>query len=263
MFSKRPHKGFTLVELLVVIGIIAILIALLLPALSKARKQSQNVQCMSNLRELGQAVMMYSIDNQGITLVNYTVGILPPETTDAGAWWTHIAPYLTHATGNGDANDPQMASYVYMRCPIGYAYQTYGVQPAYAWLGLDYGLMDYSINPGTITGWKKLSALRPADKYALFFDYYYVASPNDSGSIYISKFRTCVTDSVRYPNMYRHLSNGVMGINAVFVDGHADFVPTRAARGQLPSNSGAAPTMATQMFGDLRAGPLPNYQFIN
>jgi prepilin-type N-terminal cleavage/methylation domain-containing protein/prepilin-type processing-associated H-X9-DG protein len=70
MENRIRHRStgagaFTLVELLVVIGIISILIAMLLPALNRARQQAQTVSCLSNLRQVSMALMMYAQENKG------------------------------------------------------------------------------------------------------------------------------------------------------------------------------------------------------
>ncbi|HSI37416.1 MAG: type II secretion system protein [Phycisphaerae bacterium] len=71
MSHPRAKPAFTLVELLVVIGIIALLISVLLPVLSNAQKSSRQLKCLATLRQLGQIDALYQVDNKGYRLWAY------------------------------------------------------------------------------------------------------------------------------------------------------------------------------------------------
>ena len=254
MRTRNTSTGFTLVELLIVIGIIAVLIAILLPALNKARDAARVLACLANVRQIEFGAMLYANNNKDW---------LPPgDNSPSGQdynWPLAIAPYVGGANSGSSPTGVVKWPAIY-KCP----------NAAFP----DLGTVHYSANAivmpdvtrtygGAVLYYLRqfrLSQVRPAGNIMMFFDgqqvggknysTYYSAwqmnnglSSQDSRILYAEEYFAGHTDgplaykpasNVDWPGgsfngaelRFREKRNAAM--NVAFADGHAETVSYRA-----------------------------------
>jgi prepilin-type N-terminal cleavage/methylation domain-containing protein/prepilin-type processing-associated H-X9-DG protein len=238
----RKAAGFTLVELLVVIGIIAVLISILLPALNKAREQANSIVCQSNMKQLSLAFVMYVGENKGATPVFPPVpGTYPAPIPaarsmayftdgngslryDVGSFWRYVATDVHNLSntppGATEVGPPPQVLYHVMNCPTdGFPRAGFSLNRnfSYSWNAQFWNINAYgygpNLAPGDLHAVSKISQIRnPSHKIILEEE----VAPNDGWSV-IGLGANESGNAADTP-AFRHAGRGSWG----FADGHVE-----------------------------------------
>ena len=246
--NSRTHKGFTLIELLVVIAIIAILASILFPVFARARENARRASCMSNVKQLSLAVLMYLQDYDD---TYPTVLVRTPNLTSdqyPGGKWT-----------NGNTLYWPQTLYPYHKslqvffCPSGIMVGQYPSSGNYGANSLIFN--DDQTNPASTTVVRMASVVAPASTYMLMDSgtyRIYVSDAADPRGNYsytpgigkvMGKECSDTRNSVTIPDVScedfksgRHFG----GVNVGFADGHVKWLKTEVVHNQaIRSDYGA------------------------
>jgi prepilin-type N-terminal cleavage/methylation domain-containing protein/prepilin-type processing-associated H-X9-DG protein len=229
------RRGFTLIELLVVIAIIAILAALLLPALARAKARAYTINCASNMKNWGAALNMYMGDNNDC--ITYFAEKFAGQATDPYVFEL-LAPYVARQTTSQAQSTVQKAEI--RKCPAGsYGPEPFGNTPLSewnCWIGVSFGGYGtpltgpfyYAYSGGTFDPPLKASRIRKADDALMFMDTtgFYVYPPvlrpftADSDGDGVGD-----TDGSYAPYSHGRPTVHNKGANVTLLDGHVERVP--------------------------------------
>ncbi|MEI6431127.1 MAG: DUF1559 domain-containing protein [bacterium] len=264
--ASTLKKAFTLIELLVVIAIIAILAAILFPVFAQAREKARQTSCLSNLKQIGLAAMMYVQDYDERFPSNAGVNPDPTQLTDGDwgkdFWMFHFYPYIKQRAGNIQEKGGSIYS-----CPSGSSlqqmdmasdYVTYfsgplgGVEAADKWLkdnwnlvkdtdGIfkwynSYAINEHAIDAGSsiegpeLAGWEA-----PANSY-LFLE----ANKSELEGDELSRAPGSFAKNDWIGIQLRHNE----GLNVTYMDGHAKFLRAKW-NGTLSSSAGTRANWVT------------------
>jgi prepilin-type processing-associated H-X9-DG protein/prepilin-type N-terminal cleavage/methylation domain-containing protein len=229
--TSSRRRAFTLVELLVVIGIIAVLVGILLPALNRAREAGQAAQCLSNLRQMNLALVMYAQAHRGYLpptscTGNLTLNIEGADRLVAVRWYggvygPGVSPNITNGTFYGPASPlaPYWGTASLAGCPS-FQHVRDVFRPGYG--PTSYAYSDYagrSAIPPVAVG-QKLSKFRNASRKAVFWDSARVVSPSKTFDRTPWGYPTTGNPGNGKPDPNFHGRHAGKG-NVAWLDGHA------------------------------------------
>ena len=249
--DRKRAKGFTLIELLVVIAIIAILAAMLLPALSRAKEQARRGLCVNNLKQLGLLLNMYAQDWGG-WFPTRDSSVVTGDTynrTDPKA-----NASLALLTGQTDISTPELDTSPYTKdyrlfiCPSSNSDVPSGEDPSFI--------------PGILTSPAQGVSVGSGQQYTCSYAYAYglnLQTHPDTAIMadrkYIDGYTGIGWDNTSFTALRPQVNHSNKGVSALYVGGHAKFV---ASIKFTSDNYGYLPADAFPNCGKDRAGAMRN-----